>query len=206
MMNQSNIDLVAIALDALSESFDNIVVAELGNQKLGKSTGKAFFTGNGAEHVSFDLNGKDGALVVDLSKPVPDEHVGRYDVVTNFGTSEHIASQEDVFANIHRMTKVGGAMIHSVPLVGYWLRHCPYRYKLTFPTEMAALNNYRIAANRTRSRKANTGTEMLLNFVLIKQTDAPCRLAAASIQFRGDYKRSPNNRQEVERGERDGEV
>jgi hypothetical protein len=39
--------------------------------------------------------------------------VGCYNVVTNFGTLEHILNKS--FANIHDLLKVGGIQLHAIP-------------------------------------------------------------------------------------------
>ncbi len=61
----------------------------------------------GATHTSIDLNGRDRALRLDLSQPLPADLLGRFDLVTNAGTTEHIVTGDDfrdqwqVFKSIH---------------------------------------------------------------------------------------------------------
>jgi len=102
-------------------------MAELGNQSLRKDVlgvqipAKALFTAMGIEHTSIDINGKDGALPIDLGLPIAQpELVARFDLVTNFGTIQEIARQHTAWQNVHRLAKVGGLFLHLVPQAGSW--------------------------------------------------------------------------------------
>ena len=62
-------------------------------------------------HTSIDTNGKNGALKIDLRYPVDTSSGFIFDVITNFGTTEHVESvwpedQYAVFENIHNMRVV----------------------------------------------------------------------------------------------------
>ena len=134
---------------------------ELGNQKIKASgvrekTGKAFFSKKGAFHTSVDLNGLDGAIPVDLAKPdAAPEWAGRFDIITNAGTTEHVEpwqAQYECFRNIHRWLKVGGISVHLVPDVreldekGSWAYHCNNYYSENFFRMLAAENQYELAS------------------------------------------------------------
>jgi len=109
-------------------------IAELGNQIVrfpsGALPAKEIFEAFGAvQHVSFDINGKDGALPHDLSEPLPEVFFNRFDIVTNFGTSEHVeASQYWCWRNIHELCKLGGLMLHAIPCIGHWPNHGHWHY------------------------------------------------------------------------------
>lgn len=106
-------------------------MAELGNQYIWKDVfktpahlvAKDVFESFGVNYYSFDLNGLDGALPLDLSVPLPEIYLGGYDIVTNCGTSEHVHNQYECWANIHRLCRVLGIMWHFVPEVGSWAEH-----------------------------------------------------------------------------------
>jgi hypothetical protein len=51
-------------------------------------------------------------FVGDLSHPVSRDLMGRFDVVVDGGTVEHVASASEAFVNIIRMLKPGGLAIH----------------------------------------------------------------------------------------------
>lgn len=128
---------------------------ELGNQRFafsGCSTGKEYFTNKGMHHTSVDINGEDGALPLDLTKPeMFGEFKNKYDILTNLGTTEHVEpidKQYDCFSIIHSVVKPGGIMIHMVPDVeeydvsGAWNKHCNIYYRKEFFTQLVEHCNY----------------------------------------------------------------
>jgi len=140
----------------------NLRMLELGNMILGKRglintliaeqgviknkydrTAKAYFESRGFKHISVDINGEYGALSLDLRVPFPKEFYNKFDVVTNFGTIEHVIdNQYQVFKNIHDAAKIGALMIHQLPFNsfghGYW------SYSESFFEVMAAYSGYKI--------------------------------------------------------------
>jgi SAM-dependent methyltransferase len=96
-------------------------------------------------YVSIDFNGEHGALKFDLNRNIRSEHYFDevFDLVTNFGTSEHCFNQYEVFRNIHQLCRRGGYMLHTVPTQG-WGRHCFFRYDANFFEDLAAANGYHI--------------------------------------------------------------
>jgi hypothetical protein len=131
-------------------------------------TAKAFFLFCGASrHVSMDLNGQDGALPRDICDPVTD--LGVFDVVTNFGCSEHIHDQRGCFQGLHALCRVGGVMVHVVPPVGEWPGHGQYHYTEQFFEGLARANAYRVVLLR---RAAGEPHRPLLCCGLVKQEDA----------------------------------
>jgi len=126
---------------------------ELGNQQLDSGAPcKPVFEGSGIEHVSVDLNGRDGAIPIDLSQPSTDWPC-YFDVVTNSGTTEHVEpfeGQYEAFKNIHNWLKVGGLAIHNLPdgdslqESGTWRGHCNNSYSVRFVRMLAAGNSYDI--------------------------------------------------------------
>ena len=137
----------------------SVRICELGNQHLKFSdptlapylrdlgfgseitTGKQLFIAMGMDHVSIDLNGKDGALEYDLCSPVPENMHGSFDIVTNLGTSEHVPCQYNCFKNIHDLAAAGSVMIHVVsanPSHGGW------NYDEGFFYALAEANDYKV--------------------------------------------------------------
>jgi len=99
---------------------------ELGDQVLknmkhitSAKTGKEYYESKGVLHTSIDLNGKRGALKIDLSKPIDKpEWKNHFDIITNLGTTEHVepqSSQYICFKSIHDFLRVGGIIIHVLP-------------------------------------------------------------------------------------------
>jgi hypothetical protein len=82
--------------------------------------------------------------IVDLNKMrLPERMIGAYDAVLNFGTSEHILNQMNVFAAVHAATKPGGMMVHNVPSVG-WVDHGYFVYTSRFFFDLAGYNEYEV--------------------------------------------------------------
>jgi len=141
------------SINAFDLSYINLKLCELGNQsmievdKYGRTqtvSAKLVYTAREVQHTSIDLNGNEGALVINLDNPIPDYLLNKFDVVTNYGTVEHVNNQFQVFKNIHDMTTQNGIMIHSFPPVGQWPEHCRYYYTREFVKQLAKLCNYEI--------------------------------------------------------------
>jgi SAM-dependent methyltransferase len=80
--------------------------------------------------------------ILDLNfDPLPSHMKCHYDVVFNFGTTEHIFNQWNCFEVIHNALKPGGVAYHQLPASGY-LDHGYYCYTPLFFREMAAANRY----------------------------------------------------------------
>jgi hypothetical protein len=105
-------------LDILAPILPVETMIELGNKRTKELVWKDHFESMGISHTSIDLNGKDGALRLDLNFPID---LPPADVVTNFGTSEHVSNQEACFDNIDRLSKKW--IVHQVPLIGNWKGH-----------------------------------------------------------------------------------
>lgn len=133
-------DLLVLALDTAGKPLSRLSVVELGNQKvksddegmLRRQTSKALLEWFGAKVVSIDRNGRDGALPFDLSQPLPASLHGTADIVTDFGTLEHVdnadlaSPQWRAFANVHMLCRVGGLIVHALPAPG--VRHGVWQY------------------------------------------------------------------------------
>lgn len=65
---------------------------------------------------------EDPTLIHDLNTPIPREWHGRYGLVIDGGTTEHILDIRSTLSNIHRLTAVGGTAIHMNPIAG-WVNH-----------------------------------------------------------------------------------
>ncbi len=88
---------------------------------------------------AIDLHGTAVAEQYDLNRPLPFSE--QFDVVTNFGTAEHIFNQLQMFKSVHDTTKPGGLMIHSLPNQGCY-DHGFYNYHPTFVFDLSQANRY----------------------------------------------------------------
>jgi hypothetical protein len=121
---------------------------ELGNKVKGDMVYKDVFEKLGLRHVSVDMNGKDGALPLDLRKPID---LGTFDMVTNIGTSEHVAQndyagQVECWRNIVNAMHVGSVLVSITPLEGArkWARHGRWYPQRLFFMELAELNGMNV--------------------------------------------------------------
>jgi hypothetical protein len=127
-------------------------VIELGAQQLSGDTellspdapyAKETWESLGYKYRCIDIDGSSHAIPLDLNyDKVPLFHRRRYDLVTNFGTTEHVANQLNAFQIIHDLTKVGGIMVHNLPAQGYH-NHGLVNYNMKFFWMLARSNNYR---------------------------------------------------------------
>lgn len=112
---------------------------ELGNKCNERGVYKDFFQAQGIEHTSVDLNGNTGALPKDLQEPLG---LGQFDIVTNFGTTEHVERQEPVWRNI--MEAARGLFVSTVALPGDWGWHGRWYPMHEFYRSLAELNGFTI--------------------------------------------------------------
>lgn len=132
-------------------------VIELGSQNLyDKDYGSEFpfaneyYEGKGIAYKCIDIGGDNNALKLNLSKPI--KPIGKFDLVTDFGTSEHVetGSKHNVTAfynclkTKHDLTKVNGFIISENPKTGSWPGHGYNYYTSDFYTQLAKANEYTI--------------------------------------------------------------
>lgn len=98
----------------------------------------------GLGYVSFDVANGYRTRIFDLNHDrVPPEFVGHFDVVLNFGTTEHVINQLNAFRVIHDAAKVGGFIVHEVPTGGY-IDHGYFCYTPRFLFDLAGNNEYEV--------------------------------------------------------------
>ncbi len=115
---------------------------ELG--RICKGHSRDFYEAIGMEYTSLDASGKGDAIVFDLNfDTVPEEQRGKFDLLTNFGTSEHVFNQYNTFKAAHDFVRKGGAFMHFTPFLGY-VDHGYYSLQPCFYNDLAAANGYEI--------------------------------------------------------------
>jgi hypothetical protein len=85
----------------------------------------------------FDPRAENVDLNIDLGR------TDSWDIVTNFGTSEHLFNQFAFMKNCHDLTKPGGLSLHVVP-ISSGMDHGLFNYHPTFFRSLAIANNYEI--------------------------------------------------------------
>lgn len=97
-----------------------------------------------AEYKCIDTDGRHDALVLDLNSDIRAKgFTEQFDLVTNFGTTEHCFDQGNGFRNIHNLCAKNGLMIHALPFQGY-VNHGFYNYHPNFYLDLAAANQYEV--------------------------------------------------------------
>ena len=113
-----------------------------------KRSAKSFFTKLGFNVISIDRVKCFSAIRMDLREPFPNNFINRFDIVTNYGTTEHVqplSYQYQTFKNLHDCLKVGGIFIHVVPGFKSRSSHSKINYGKKFFPELARRNNYKIS-------------------------------------------------------------
>jgi hypothetical protein len=119
----------------------------------------------GCEVVQLDLNGLNGALPLDLCAELTAADIGgAVDLVTNFGTTEHVEDQAACWANVDRFLKVGGTLLSTTPLAGEMPHHGRWYPLPRWFYEWGVLNGYRL---RHASVMGNPGM-LYVNVLLVK--------------------------------------
>ena len=110
------------------------------------ATNKAFvgelFEAAGMVYQAFDIANGYRTEILDFNRQdLPAKHRGAYDVILNFGTTEHIVHQFNSFKIIHEAAHVGTVTWHQLPAIGF-VDHCYFAYRPRFFFEIAAFNGY----------------------------------------------------------------
>lgn len=104
---------------------------------------RQFWEWLGFQYASIDIDGSPNSIPLDLNfDEVPDWARKKFDLVTNFGTTEHVANQLNAFKVIHDLTAIGGIMVHSLPAQG-WVNHGLLNYNPKWFWMLARSNDYR---------------------------------------------------------------
>jgi hypothetical protein len=104
---------------------------------------RIFWEWLGFDYAAIDIDGSPDSIPLDLNfDSVPAEASGKYPLVTNFGTTEHVANQLNAFKIIHDLTAPGGVMMHELPTQGSF-NHGLINYNLKFFWLLARSNEYK---------------------------------------------------------------
>ena len=94
---------------------------------------------------SFDISEWEQAdQLIDLNLPLPEEHRGRFDVVLEAGTLQHVFHLPQALANIHELLAVGGRVIHGMSTSNNHVDHGFYMFSPTLFHDFHTANGYRV--------------------------------------------------------------
>lgn len=143
-------------------------VCELGDQFITQGPGAPYLARRWYEqrgcdvYICIDANGQNGALVRDLNKPLDEAALAmRFDLVTDFGTGEHVFNQAEVWRTLHNLCKPGGLIVFDRPSQGY-PGHCFYLIHWNLISALAHVNNYEVL----RLEEAHTSRGIMLRGIL----------------------------------------
>jgi hypothetical protein len=97
----------------------------------------------GAELDVFDVIDERGCeIITDLNYPMPDEHLGQYDVVLDVGTLEHCFNIGQAAINMAELLKEGGYIFHENPF--NWGNHGFYGLNPTWYYDFYGQNGFTV--------------------------------------------------------------
>lgn len=118
----------------------------------------------GFGYVALDIFDADRTIVFDLNSHSPGPKlIGKFDLVTNFGTTEHVFNQIEAFRTMHLLLKTDGLSFHDLPFCGF-INHGLFRYDPLFFSSLIKSNDYELVR-----RTISTGAEQPVPKDLIKQ-------------------------------------
>jgi len=144
-------DVFLNAIKATGKDIKELAVLELGNGIIknccgvkGKETAKSWWIKQGvARHVSVDINGRDGALKLDLGVPQKELYFSA-DLVVNLGTAEHVTNIYECFANMHYFMRQDAICVSWGPIQKHASHHSPWGYRLHFPYLLCEEQRYEL--------------------------------------------------------------
>lgn len=159
-------------------------VIELGAQnlynqpKLPAPYADEYYTSIGIDYTCIDLSNENNCLVLDLSQQINIKK--QYDLVTDFGTSEHVgdkSGKHDIrsfyqcLKNKHDLCKNGGIILSNNPKTGNWAGHGFQYYTQEFYLKLAEFNNYVIHKLGEHPAMGNTTDGWEIHCILIKNNE-----------------------------------
>jgi len=140
----------------------------------------------GFDYASVDIDESPGSISLDLNYDgAPRSAVGKYQVVTNFGTTEHITNQLNAFKVIHDLAARGGVMWHNLPVQGM-LNHGFMNYNPKFFWMLARSNGYKwLYSNYLNASMDYSLPENILANIAESEPEARVRLKDIRIRDSG---------------------
>jgi hypothetical protein len=123
-------------------------ILELGDQlmDIGEQTqfqrSDEFYKSIGLNIATVDIHGKNRAIAIDLSKE--SNAVFNVDLLTDFGTVEHVSDLYSALLNCHNWTNEGGLMIHANPKTGTYKGHGVSFFTMEFWLKFADVMDYNL--------------------------------------------------------------
>jgi hypothetical protein len=146
---------------------------------------RTYFESLNKYYISIDLNGKGGSLQYNLDSNIIG--LGEFDIVTNFGTLEHIDNFYRGFYNVHNFCKTNGLMFHVEPKTGHWPKHGNFFVTTEFFENLAKLCSYEILITKEERTEIGGIDSNQIYCVLRKTSTSKFTLTEAEF-YTGVYK------------------
>ena len=96
------------------------------------------------QYMSIDVDIQFNSIALDLNfDNLPRKLRNKFSLVTNYGTTEHIANQLNAFKVIHDLTALNGIMVHELPSQGM-INHGLINYNPKFFWMLCRSNDYEV--------------------------------------------------------------
>jgi hypothetical protein len=96
------------------------------------------------EYLGYDVCPSPGTEIFDLNvQRLPSDKRNRFDLVFNFGTTEHLINQLNAFEVMHDAMQIGGIAYHQLPSIG-WVDHGYFNYNGLFIDDLVKSNDYEL--------------------------------------------------------------
>src|ERR1700687_1840783 len=96
------------------------------------------------EYLGYDVCPSPGTEIFDLNiQRLPEAKRNYFDIILNFGTTEHLINQLNAFEVMHDAMQLGGISYHQLPSVG-WIDHGYFNYNGLFIDDLAKANDYEV--------------------------------------------------------------
>ena len=159
-------DLMPSAQDLLANKNPDLQIKKTSAQEWYAKLGPNSYT-------AFDINDDPRTRKADLSTVLNLQET--WDIVTNFGTSEHVFNQFAVMKNCHDFVKVGGVMLHVVPMSS-GMNHGFYNYHPRFFLSLALANNYEILDFRSVPFHYHQSEVKIKKIIYVRYGDRPLQI------------------------------
>lgn len=139
----------------------------------------AFFYALGVQDVrALDVSDFEGAEIIwDLNRPVDSGLEGRFDLILDSGTLEHVFDVKTAMTNLARMLRPGGRVIHFSPANNF-CNHGFYQFSPTFFADFYLGNQFRDVRVYIAEESVRTPGLQRLELFEFHTSNQPCMMAS----------------------------
>lgn len=104
-----------------------------------------FLTAFGANSVTaLDVDDyQESNIIHNLNLPIPEKYYGKFDLIIDAGTVEHISNIAQFYQNVFRLLKLKGAFYFGT-VSNSWVNHGFFQFSASFIQDFVSLNNYNL--------------------------------------------------------------